>query len=58
MKNNRKNRNLLRNARQLSTLVPAEPDFIAWLNAAVRDERWRALIRERLVQAELAEIQF
>lgn len=54
----RNNRRQLRRKRELSTPAAAEPNFLAWLNAAVRDERWRTLIRERLVQAELAEIQF
>jgi hypothetical protein len=38
--------------------VAAEPNFVQWLNTALRDERWRALIRDRLIQAELAKIQF
>lgn len=37
---------------------PAEPDLLQCLNAMLRDERWRAVIRDRLIQGELAEIQF
>ena len=50
-------RRLLRK-RHPSTLPAAKPDFVSWLNTALRDERWRAVIRDRLVQAELREIQF
>jgi hypothetical protein len=52
------NRRLLRKTRHLSTPGAAQPNFLLWLNAALRDERWRAVIRDRLIQAELAEIQF
>ena len=51
-------RRLLRKTPDLSTPVAAEPNLFVWLNAALRDERLRAIIRERLLQAELAEIQF
>ncbi len=47
----------LRKERPLST-APVEVAFLNWLNRVLRDPRWRALIRERLRQTELAEIRF
>ena len=44
--------------RRLALSKPAEPNFVQWLNALMRDEHGRAMIRARLAQAELAEIQF
>ena len=50
-------RRLLRK-RNKTASPAAKPDFVSWLNIALRDERWRAAIRDRLVQAELREIQY
>ena len=47
-----------RRERRLPMARPAEPDLLQCLNAMLRDERWRAVIRDRLIQGELAEIQF
>jgi hypothetical protein len=38
--------------------VAAEPNLLQWLNRALQDERWRAVIRGQLIQTELADIQF
>lgn len=48
----------LRKVRHLSTAGADKPDFMQWLNAVLRDERWRAVICDWLVQSELKEIQF
>jgi hypothetical protein len=58
IKNMRHRRKPLRKGRRLSTAPAAGLDFLQWLNRALQDERWRAVIRDRLIQAELAEIQF
>jgi hypothetical protein len=57
MKNRRTNRNLLRET-QKPPAHRAEADFLRWLNAALRDERWRAVIHARFMAEELAEIEF
>ena len=43
--------------RRLST-VPKDQLLWQWLNNLLRDDRWRALVRERLIQHEPAEIKF
>jgi len=48
----------LRKKWHLSTEAAAEPNFLQWLNRALQDERWRAVIRGRLIQVESADIQF
>lgn len=32
--------------------------FVYWLNAALKDARWRAFIRDRLLESELPVIEF
>jgi len=43
--------------RDLST-GPIDHLFMQWLDGALCSEHWRALIRERLSQADLMQIQF
>jgi len=54
----RSKRRQLRKRRQLST---GDENVWQWLDTALRDERWRAILRERLNEVEapaLREIQF
>ena len=46
-----------RKGRDLST-GSIEHLFVQWLDGALRNEHWRTLIRERLTQADLMQIQF
>ena len=46
-----------RKGRDLST-GPIEHLFVQWLDSALRNERWRTLIHERLTQTDLMQIQF
>ena len=52
----RTKRNLLTKTRHLST-APLDLLFMQWLTGALRDDAWRAFLRERLRQQELPVIQ-